>query len=224
MFVGHLAMGLVARRVEPRVNLGWYVAAVIALDLVWPIFVLTGVERVRIAPGATAFTPFAFEYYPWSHSLLMSFVWGLVLVVIARMARVPSPAWPLLVALVASHWVLDFVTHAPDMPLWPGDSPRYGLTLWDSIPGTFVLESAMWIGGIAIYMSALARENRRPGWPFWALVVVCTAMWAAGPFTPPPPDATALGWFGLIGWIVVPWAVWADRSTRPSSVLAGSSA
>jgi len=222
MFVGHLAVALVARRVEPRVNLGWFVAGVTALDLVWPIFVLMGVERVRISPGATEFTPFAFEYYPWSHSLLMSFVWGLLLVAIARTARVPSPAWPLLLAAVVSHWVLDFVTHAPDMPLWPGDSPEYGLTLWDSIPGTFVVEGAMWIAGIALYMNALARSNRRPGWPFWSMVLVCTVMWAAGPFSPPPPDASALGWFGLLGWMIVPWAVWADRSTRPSPVLAAS--
>jgi len=94
--------------------------------------------------------------------------------------------------------------------------------LLQSLGCRFAVEGAMWIAGIALYMNALARNNRRPGWPFWSLVVVCTVMWAAGPFSPPPPDASALGWFGLLGWMIVPWAVWADRSTRPSSVLAAS--
>ena len=222
MFVGHLAVALAAKHVEPRINLVWYVAGVTALDLVWPVFVLTGVETVRIAPGATAFTPLAFDSYPWSHSLVMAFVWGMVLVGIAKAVRVPSTAWALLVSLVVSHWVLDFVTHAPDMPLWPGKSPRYGLGLWDSIAGTFLVEGAMWLGGIAIYMKALAQENLRPGWPFWSLVILCTVMWAAGPFMALPPSESAVGWFGLLGWIVVPWAMWADRSARTRSVAAAT--
>ena len=213
MFVGHLAVALAAKRTAPNANLGWLVAGVSALDLVWPILLLAGVEKVSIVPGATAFTPLVFDSYPWSHSLLMSFAWGLVLVGIARVARVPaSPA--LLVALVVSHWVLDVVTHAPDMPLWPGNSPRFGLALWNSIPATLIIEGAMWIAGIIMYKSVLARTNQRPGWPFWSFVVVCTLMWANGPFSPPPPSG-ALGLFALIGWIVIPWAVWADRARKP---------
>ena len=215
MFVGHLAVALAAKRAAPDANLGWLVAGVTALDLVWPILLLAGIERVTVAPGATAFTPLIFDSYPWSHSLLMSFVWGLVLVGIARAARVQaSPA--LLVALVVSHWVLDFVTHAPDMPLWPGNSPRFGLTLWNSIPATLIIEGAMWIAGIMMYKGVLARTGQRPGWPFWAFVVVCTLMWASGPWSPPPSVET-IGYFALIGWIVIPWSAWADRARRPTS-------
>jgi membrane-bound metal-dependent hydrolase YbcI (DUF457 family) len=120
MFVGHVAVAFAAKRAAPAVNLGWLMTGVIALDLVWPLFVLAGIEQVRIAPGATAFTPFIFDYYRWSHSLVMSVVWGLSLAGLARWRRIPSPASWLLIALVVSHWVLDFVSHAPDMPLWPG--------------------------------------------------------------------------------------------------------
>ena len=35
MFVGHLALALAAKRAVPRVNLGWLMAGVTALDLVW---------------------------------------------------------------------------------------------------------------------------------------------------------------------------------------------
>jgi hypothetical protein len=210
MFVGHLAVALGAKRAAPNVNLAWLMAGVTALDLIWPIFMITGVEHATIAPGATAFTPIVFDSYPWSHSLVMAAAWGLVLVAIARAARVQVSSG-LLVALVASHWVLDFVTHAPDMPLWPGDSPRYGLTLWNSIPGTLIIEGAMWIAGIAVYMGVVRQSGRRQGWPFWSFVALCTVMWVTSPFSPPPPSAEFLGWFGLIGWIIIPWTAWADR-------------
>ena len=222
MFVGHLAVAFAAKRVEPGVNLGWFVAGVTALDLVWPIFVIAGIEKVSIVPGAMAFTPLVFESYPWSHSLAMSFFWALLLVGIARITHVPHSAFTIIAAAVLSHWLLDFISHAPDMPLWPGDSPKFGLALWNSIPATFVVEGAMWLIGIAIYVKALARRNQRPGWPFWAFVLVTTLMWASGPFSPPPPDAAALGWFALIGWIVVPWAVWADWARHGGRVRATS--
>jgi membrane-bound metal-dependent hydrolase YbcI (DUF457 family) len=211
MFVGHLAVGLVAKYKAPDVNLGWFIAGVSALDLIWPIFVLAGIERVRIEPGATAFTPLAFESYPWSHSLVMSVVWGLVLVAIARAAKVPASVSLLLVLMVVSHWVLDVVTHAPDMPLWPGNSPKFGLALWNSLAGTYVIEGAMWVAAIALYVRTRTAQGVAPGAAFWSLVVVTTLMWAYGPFSPLPPNAQAVAWFGLVGWIVVPWAALADR-------------
>src|SRR3954471_14680359 len=119
MFVGHLAVALVAKRRAPGVNLGWLMAGVTALDLIWPVLLILGLERVTIAQGATAFTPLIFDSYPWSHSLVMAFVWGTVLAALARWRGVVA-AGGLLVAMVVSHWVLDFATHAPDMPLWPG--------------------------------------------------------------------------------------------------------
>ena len=114
-----------------------------------------------------------------------------------------------------SHWVLDFVTNAPDMPFWPG-SARVGLGLWNSIPGTLVIEGAIWIAGIALYL----RGRRSTRWigpaALWSLIIISTVMWAAGPWSAPPPDARALGWFALIGWIMIPWAALADRHYHPS--------
>jgi len=210
MFVGHLAVALAARRTAPTVSLGWFVAGVMALDLVWPIFLLTGIERVRIVPGATAFTPLVFDSYPWSHSLVMALLWGLLLSGVARIARVHLST-ALVVALVASHWLLDFISHAPDMPLWPGTSPRFGLGLWNSIPATLLVEGAMWIAGITLYLRGRPAQLPSRQFAFWSLIVLCTAMWASGPWAPLPPSPAALGWFGLAGWLLVPWAALADR-------------
>lgn len=213
MFVGHIAVALAAKRKAPAVSLGWLVAGVTALDLIWPFLLLAGIERATIQPGATAFTPIVFDSYPWSHSLVMAVVWGVVLVVLARAARVPSGASPLLVLLVVSHWFLDFFTHAPDMPLWPG-SAKYGLGLWNSIPATLVVEGAIWIVGIAMYLRVKKEQKERVSWWFWSLAGITTLMWATGPFQTPPSTEKALGWFALMGWIIVPWAWWADRARK----------
>ena len=76
MFVGHLAVSFGAKAVEPKAPLGALVAVSFGLDLLWSLLLLTGLEVVQVAPGDTAFTPLAFESYPWSHSLLMALVWG----------------------------------------------------------------------------------------------------------------------------------------------------
>ncbi len=93
MFVGHFAVALGAKRAAPRIPLGLLVAAAIALDLIWPLLLLAGVETVRIDPGNTAFTPLAFDHYPWSHSLVMALVWGGLTAAIA-FPRLRSAAAP----------------------------------------------------------------------------------------------------------------------------------
>ena len=117
----------------------------------------------------------------------------------------------LLVVLVMSHWVLDFVSHAPDMPLWPGASPAFGLGLWNSIPATYLVEGAIWLGAIVLYLSARPLRGWKSHLAFWSFTGVSTLMWAAGPFGPPPLSAQALALFALIGWTTVPWAYAADR-------------
>jgi len=212
MFVGHLAVGLAAKRAAPSVNLGWFMAGVTALDLVWPIFVIAGVEHAVVAPGATAFTPLVFTSYPWSHSLLMACVWGVLLAGIGRW-RTPVPIGGLLFALVVSHWVLDVASHAPDMPLWPGRSPKFGLGLWNSIPATLIVEGLMWVAGLALYLTLPGRRTTGASIALWSLVIICTVMWATGPWGPVPPSEKALGWFALIGWLIVPWAALADTGS-----------
>src|SRR5215208_4533406 len=135
MFIGHFALGLAAKRAVPSVSLGVLFAAAQLADLLWPIFLALGLEQVRIDPGNTALTPLDFVSYPYSHSLVLLLVWG------AAMALVCSPfargrhVFAVISALVVSHWVLDFITHRPDMPLYPGGA-KLGLGLWNSIVAT----------------------------------------------------------------------------------------
>jgi len=213
MFVGHLAVALVAKRAAPTVNLGWLMAGVTALDLIWPVFVLAGIEHVRVVQGATAFTPLIFDSYPWSHSLVMAVVWGLALVAIARSRRVIAPAG-LLVGLVVSHWVLDFVTHRPDMPIYPGSS-KLGLGLWNSIPGTLIVELVLYAAGLWIYLRATEARDRIGRWGFLALAVFLVVVYVAF-IGLVPPSIQNLYISALAGIILLTvWSWWADRHRMP---------
>jgi hypothetical protein len=212
MFVGHIAVALIAKRFRPATSLGWYVAGATMLDLLWPIFLLLGLERVSIVPGALPFTPLEFDSYPWSHSLLMALVWGVVLGAIARWRKVDRVDAAIIGVLVVSHWFLDLVTHDPDLALWPGAASRFGLGLWNEIDITFLVEGTLWVVAIALYRKPRWAKNWVGPAAFWSLVVVATGLWASSPWAPPPPDARALAWFALAAWLMIPWAALADRN------------
>jgi hypothetical protein len=210
MFVGHLAAALAAKRAEPRAPLGALVAAAFGLDLIWPVLLLAGVEVVRVEPGNTAFTPLAFDSYPWSHSLSMAIVWGVVggraAAGVLRHARAG-----LVVGLtIVSHWVLDYVVHRPDLPLWPG-GPEAGLGLWNSIPLTIAVEGAMLAAAVGLYVRGTRARDAVGQWALWALVVFTGAIWVSGPWAPPPPGVGAIAVVGLALWLLPAWAQWVER-------------
>jgi len=215
VFVGHLAVALAAKARAPQISLGYWVAAAIALDLLWPVFLLLGIERVTIAPGATAFTPLIFDSYPWSHSLAMAAVWGMLAAALARWRGQSFGVAVLLALVVLSHWLLDYATHAPDMPLWPGASPRIGLGLWQSVPATLLIEGIMFTGAVALYLRRTRAIDRTGHVSFWSFILISAAIWAAGPWSPPP-NTRALAWVGLAAtWLLVAWAAWADKHRAP---------
>ena len=210
MFVGHLAVSLGAKAVEPKVPLSALVAASFGLDLLWPLLVLGGIERVSVAPGNTAFTPLAFESYPWSHSLLLAAVWGMVAWVFAYLTTKSQRLSLLVGAVVGSHWVLDFVTHRADLPLWPG-GPKLGLGLWYSVPATILLEGGLFLVAIIIYTRKLRPRGTVGRWAFWALVALTSVIWITQPWSPPPPSSNAVAAVALAIWIFPLWASWIDR-------------
>jgi len=212
MFIGHFAAAMAAKRAAPGVPLGWLFAAAQLPDLVWPVLLLAGVERARVAPGDTAFTPLAFDHYPWSHSLLMIALWGLALAALYRWRRGGAATGALvLAALVVSHWVLDWVTHRPDMPLLPGAGPRLGLGLWNSVAATLVVELLLFAAGVLLYARATRPRDRTGRWAWAGLVVVLLLLHASNAVSPPPPNMTAVAVGGLAMWLLVWWGAWADR-------------
>jgi len=213
MFIGHHALGFAAKRAAPRTSLGWLIAAPIFLDLVWPIFLLLGWEEVRVDPGNTAFTPLDFVSYPWSHSLAMATLWGILAgLLVTRITR-DRRGGIVVGLLVVSHWFLDWATHRPDMPLYPG-GPRLGLGLWNSVPGTLVVEALLFAAGLGLYLGATRPRDRVGTWSLVAYVVALLVTYVGAFAGPPPPDARALAWTSLGLWLVPLWPRWFDRHRK----------
>jgi hypothetical protein len=209
VFIGHIAVGLAARRIEPRVSLGWLIAAPVLLDLLWPIFLIAGLETVRIDVGNTVVTPLDLHGYPYTHSLVMAVVWSLVFAMAVRRFGVTTMG--VCGALVFSHWVLDFVTHRPDMPLFPGSTTYVGLGLWDSLPGTVLVEGALFATGAFLYARATRAVDRAGTFAYASLVAFLCLVYGANLAGPPPPDASTVAYAALLQWLFIPWASYIDR-------------
>ena len=194
----------------PRIPLGWLVGASYGLDLLWPVFLLSGIEHVRVDPGNTAFTPLAFDFYPWSHSLAMAGIWGAVLAVLARVRMKSAHSGIVLGFVLVSHWVLDFITHRQDLPLWP-DGPAVGMGLWNSVGATIIVEGAFFAAAIAAYCRMFTPLDGIGRWAFVALIAFTGTIWISGPWSPPPPNAAAVGAVALAMWIFPLWGAWIDR-------------
>src|SRR5207245_9623640 len=93
-----------------------------------------------------------FDSYPVSHSLVTVIGWGALFGGVHWWRKRRLRAAALLAALVVSHWVLDFVTHRPDLPLAPWSQTKVGLGLWNSMPATLTIEIAMYAAGVWLYL------------------------------------------------------------------------
>ncbi|MGH7606277.1 MAG: metal-dependent hydrolase [Gemmatimonadales bacterium] len=212
MFIGHFALGLAAKRAAPQTSLATLFLAPTLADLLWPLFLLLGWEQARVVPNANPFLVLWLDNYPLSHSLLMLVVWGTLIALLYRRRRTATPVAALTIGvLVLSHWVLDVITHRPDMPWYPG-SPEVGLGLWRSVSGTLVVEGALFAVGTAMYTWSTRPRDRIGRYGFWVLVAVLLGSYVGSLFAPPPPSVRALAVGGLVfGGLFVLFAGWVDR-------------
>lgn len=226
MFLGHIAVGFASKRWAPRTSLVLLVAAPLFADLLWPLFLLFGIEHVRIDPGNTRFTPFDFYDYPWSHSLLALVFWACICAgLYAGITRYRAGTIAIWIGVV-SHWVLDWVTHRSDMPLYPG-SHCYGLGLWNSVAGTMAVELGMLAVGLWLYLRTTKARDRIGRYSLLAFVLVLLVIYASNFFGGPPPSVQSVIWSALIAEpLLLLWVWWFDRhrvakeQSQPAAVAA----
>jgi membrane-bound metal-dependent hydrolase YbcI (DUF457 family) len=211
MFIGHYALGLAAKRAAPRTSLGTLFVAAQLADMLWPIFLLVGWEHVHAVPSTNPFLVGWFDDYPYSHSLFMLLVWGALFGYLYR-ARTGNKRAALVVAiLVVSHWVLDVITHRPDMPIYPGGA-QVGLGLWNSVTATIVVEAMMLIVGVALYAGTTRARDGIGRWGFWSLVALLVISYIGSIKAPAPTSVSALAIGAIIfGWVFVLFGWWVDR-------------
>lgn len=217
MFIGHFAIGLAAKSRAPRASLGTYLIAAQFLDLLWPVLLLLGLERVEIHPGDTVVTPLHFVSYPYSHSLVMACVYGLLFAGAYAVIRSDKKTALLLGAVVLSHWILDAATHRPDLPVTPGPSSTLvGFGLWESLIGTAAVETAMFAAGAWLYFRSTEAVDRAGTVLPALLLVLLMAIYVMNLLAPePPPSPTAVAWLSFGIWLFIALAYWGDRHRVP---------
>jgi hypothetical protein len=215
VFIGHLAVAFAAKKVSPRTSLGTLVLAAQWVDLILPIFVLAGLEHVGVRQSANPFLTLDVKDYPITHSFVAGIGWALLVGgLVVRLSR-DARSGLVVGAAVLSHWVLDFVSHTPDMPLWPG-GPVVGLGLWRSVGATVTVEGLMFAAGLWLYFRTTRAKDRIGRWAavaFVGFLVLIDALQLLPMASPPDPKVFAV--VGLLGWLFPLWAWWADRHREP---------
>ncbi len=194
MFVGHYSVSFAGRATEKRLPLWLLFLAVQWIDVMWSIFVLLGIEKVRIVPGFTASNDLDLYYMPYTHSLLGVLCWSALAYVVCQM--VPQLRGKrtglILAAAVFSHWVLDLIVHVPDMSLYDSVG-KMGFGLWNHRAAALALEMAVLFGGAALLYRTAAHKARLIGFViFLAAVQVVNTF-----FFPPPKSDHAMANYGF---------------------------
>ncbi len=211
MFIGHFGVGLGLKRAAPQISLGTLFLASQFIDLLWPTLLLLGVEQVEIAPGITRVTPLDFTHYPVSHSLLAVAGWAALFALVYGLIRkYAAGAWICGIAVI-SHWLLDFLSHRPDLPLMPGGGIKVGLGLWNSLPATLVVEFLVFGIGAWLYLRCTRAADRTGSIALWALFGFLVIVHLGNLFGPPPPSVPAIAWSAQAQWLIVLWGYWIDR-------------
>jgi hypothetical protein len=215
VFLAHFGVGFGTKRLAPATSLGSLFLAAQFIDLLWPSLLLLGIEHVTILRNQSQHPPLLFTHYPYSHSLLMVLVWAALVAFVYRMLRPYTRGAFVLGAAVCSHWLLDWLVHRPDLPLYPGNSPVLGLGLWASLPATIGLELLIFGVGLWLYCRSTEAIDSRGNWGLWGLVLflllISGADLAGGD---PPPSVNALAWVGQAQWLLVAWGYWVDQHRR----------
>lgn len=213
MFIGHFALGFGAKRFAPQISLGILFLACQLADLIWPNLVLLGIETLSIKPGITVMTPLDFSSYPYSHSLLALLLWGFIFAsLFMLLSRSGYRAAVVIAALVFSHWVLDVLSHRPDMPIAFGDAPKIGVGLWNYPIIAMPIELLLFGVGVWLYSRCTEPLNRRGRVGFWVLTLFLLFVYLANVLAPPPPSPAAVAWSAQAMWLVVAWGFWIDRN------------
>lgn len=182
MYIGHFAPAFAAAAASPEApRLGTLFVAAQLVDLAFFVFVIVGVEHMRVVPGITAMNPMDLYHMPYTHSLLATSLWaaGFGLVAWGTLRSVTAGIWTAVVVL--SHWFVDLLVHRPDLTL-AGSPPKLGFGLWDHRLAAIPLE----LGLIGLAFWFYLSRTRGPVGPPLILLAAMLLFQATNWFAPQP--------------------------------------
>ncbi len=202
MLVGHYSAAFLAKAAEPRLPLWVLAIAVQFVDVLWAVFVLLGLEHLRVDPSLAS-NPLDLYDMPYTHSLVGALGWGALAAGAAFAWRRQRRAALVVGVAVASHWLLDWVVHRPDLLLWSG-SAKQGLALWNLPVVAVGLELLLLIASAGVWLRTrrVPRGERRRAVVFVSALVATQIVLSVGtpPVGPIAVVALALALFAAVAW------------------------
>jgi len=203
VFAGHVGAALIVKRAAPGVGLGKLVAGALLLDSLLGVFVLAGLESVRIPEDFPAVRFLRFDF-PVSHGFVAAVAWSLVALAVVRKWW-GIEAGNAVGLAVFSHWPLDAIEHEPELPLALGQ-PMVGLSLWHILPVAIAFEAILVVAGLVAYWPVA--RGRRVGVAIAAAVTVLLTATQLFATEPPSLRVEAISWIlgapllgALFGWL-----------------------
>jgi hypothetical protein len=214
MFIGHFGLSFAAKKVAPKVSLGTLFIATQFVDILWPFLLVFNVEKVAVVPGYTKTNAFDFLYFPYTHSLFMGVVWGVVIGGIYWLFKRDKRGAIVVGLCVLSHWFLDLVVHVSDLPLTPFGGVKVGFGLWNYVVITLIIELLLFLGGAFFYAGFTKAKNWIGKWILWILVVLLVAVQFANTFGPPPAGTVMTLFYSFVTMmaIIIALAYWVDKN------------
>src|SRR5882672_9531886 len=180
----------------------------------WSIFVLLGIEKVRIVSGFTASNALDLYYMPYTHSLAGVLCWSALAYVACQLfPQLRGPRTGLIIAgAVFSHWILDLIVHVPDLALYDSVG-KMGFGLWNHRTAAFELEMGVLLCGATLLYRTAAHKTRL----FWFVIFLVALQVFGTFFFPPPTSDHAAAMTALVSYVVLAiMAWWVDRPQATS--------
>ena len=216
MFIGHLGAGLALKHFDKKTNLAWFFVSVLFPDLLLWIFVLLGVEEVIVPVNFDKLHYLKF-FFPYSHSLLGTIVWSILVYVAADVITKRRKTAILMGAGVLSHFLFDIFVHTPDLSVFGNNSVLLGLGLWNSIYIALLVELVFYFTGLYIYLKGtkgLAFGGKFGMYIFSGLLIA--AAFISQVLSPEPLDGKEVAGSALLSVIlVILISYWLDKKRVP---------
>jgi hypothetical protein len=206
MFIGHFGVAYAAKTAAPKAPLAAYFLAVQALDVLFSVFVLGGIEHMEIVHKYTSYNPYRLYDMPITHSLVGSLGWAVAAGLLAALLRLPRRESLWLGLAVFSHFMLDLPVHTPDLSIAGNDTAKLGLGLWNNVPVVLALELLVLLSGWMVFSRSKRADATFPKQRNRIFVGILVLLTIATPFMPDPASPRAFAIQALFSYFALAWA------------------
>ncbi|XDD51116.1 hypothetical protein AB3N59_04885 [Leptospira sp. WS92.C1] len=205
MFIGHYSVAFALKKAVPQTPFWSLLAGVQFVDFLFMLFIMLGIEHMRLIPGFTASNPFDLYYMPYTHSLVAGILWSVFAFLIfyfLNPSKNKSVRWKIALAIsisVISHFILDLPVHTPDLPVFFDSGIKLGFGMWNHLWLTVLIEALLTVISFVYYFrGSKSGEGISGKWGMILLGGFFLALIFINPFAPVPDNIYAFAIQALV--------------------------